>query len=153
MPDLPPNRKQRTRIHPSSASSPPQDVSLVVLDEVHYLGDPGRGSVWEEVIINLPAHIRLLSMSATVRNPEDLGYWIAEVHGPCDTVKTSFRPVPLAWRFCQAVKGEARVVPLLDARGRSINPLLLPPARRFDDGGGGAEGWSRWDGIRKNKAR
>lgn len=26
-----------------------QDVGLVVLDEVHYLGDPGRGSVWEEV--------------------------------------------------------------------------------------------------------
>lgn len=25
------------------------DVALVVLDEVHYLGDPSRGSVWEEV--------------------------------------------------------------------------------------------------------
>ncbi len=30
-------------------SSLMQDVGLVVLDEVHYLGDPGRGSVWEEV--------------------------------------------------------------------------------------------------------
>lgn len=26
-----------------------ETVGLVVLDEVHYLGDPDRGSVWEEV--------------------------------------------------------------------------------------------------------
>lgn len=56
------------------------DVGLVVLDEVHYLGDPHRGSVWEEVIINCPRHIQLLCMSATVRNPEDLGNWISKEH-------------------------------------------------------------------------
>ena len=55
------------------------DVGLIVLDEVHYLGDPYRGSVWEEVIINCPRHIQLLCMSATVRNPDDLGAWIAKV--------------------------------------------------------------------------
>ncbi len=55
------------------------DVGLIVLDEVHYLGDPHRGSVWEEVIINCPRHIQLLCMSATVKNPEDLGSWISKV--------------------------------------------------------------------------
>jgi hypothetical protein len=35
------------------------DVGLVVLDEVHYLGDPWRGSVWEEAIINCPKHIQV----------------------------------------------------------------------------------------------
>jgi superfamily II RNA helicase len=54
-------------------------VGLIVLDEVHYLGDPGRGSVWEEVIINCPKHIQLLAMSATVKNPDDLGDWISKV--------------------------------------------------------------------------
>ena len=34
-----------------------------------------------QVIINLPSHIQLLSMSATVRNPEDLGGWITQVGG------------------------------------------------------------------------
>ena len=57
------------------------DVGLVVLDEVHYLGDPWRGSVWEEVIINCPKHIQLLCMSATVKNPDDLGGWISQVSG------------------------------------------------------------------------
>lgn len=55
------------------------DVGLIVLDEVHYLGDPWRGSVWEEVIINCPRHIQLLAMSATVKNPDDLGGWISAV--------------------------------------------------------------------------
>jgi superfamily II RNA helicase len=46
--------------------------------QVHYLADPHRGSVWEEAIINCPRHIQLLCMSATVKNPEDLGAWISK---------------------------------------------------------------------------
>lgn len=46
--------------------------------QVHYLGDPDRGSVWEETIINCPRHIQLLAMSATVANPDDLGGWISQ---------------------------------------------------------------------------
>ena len=56
-----------------------EDVGLVVLDEVHYLGDPSRGSVWEEVIINSSKHIQLCAMSATVANADALGGWIDEV--------------------------------------------------------------------------
>ena len=32
-------------------------LGLVVLDEVHYLQDPYRGSVWEEVIILSPPEV------------------------------------------------------------------------------------------------
>ena len=46
--------------------------------QVHYLGDPDRGSVWEETIINCPRHIQLLAMSATIANPDDLGGWITQ---------------------------------------------------------------------------
>lgn len=49
--------------------------------QVHYLGSPGRGTVWEEVIIHCPTTIQMLAMSATVANPEDLGAWIRKV-GP-----------------------------------------------------------------------
>ena len=58
------------------------DVGLLVLDEVHYLGDPSRGSVWEEVIINCPPDIQILAMSATIANSDDLGAWINKVHPP-----------------------------------------------------------------------
>src|SRR6201990_1082698 len=47
-------------------------LGYVVLDEVHYLADAFRGAVWEEVIIHLPESVRLVALSATVRNAEEL---------------------------------------------------------------------------------
>ncbi len=52
------------------------DLGYVVMDEVHYLGDRFRGAVWEEVIIHLPAAVRLVSLSATVSNAEEFGEWL-----------------------------------------------------------------------------
>ena len=42
-----------------------EDLRFVVLDEVHYLQDTYRGPVWEEVIIHVPAPVRLVCLSAT----------------------------------------------------------------------------------------
>jgi len=104
------------------------DVGLIVLDEVHYLSDPWRGVVWEEVIINCPAHVQLLAMSATVRNPSDLGNWIAEVQGrECRTIRTTKRPVPLAWRFAQQEGRETVVYPLLSRSGKQLSRELRRP--------------------------
>ena len=36
------------------------DLTVVILDEVHFLQDTYRGPVWEEVIIHLPAYVRLV---------------------------------------------------------------------------------------------
>eukprot|EP00879_Flechtneria_rotunda_P015990 GHRR01016723.1.p1 GENE.GHRR01016723.1~~GHRR01016723.1.p1 ORF type:complete len:1310 (+),score=476.87 GHRR01016723.1:197-4126(+) len=98
------------------------DVGLIVLDEVHYLGDPWRGSVWEEVIINCPRNIQMLAMSATVKNPDDLGGWISQVHGECVTIKTRFRPVPLRWMFCHKAPRVGAVLEDLLAGGASAGP-------------------------------
>ncbi len=58
------------------------DLALVVLDEVHFLQDTYRGPVWEEVIIHLPQHVRLVCLSATVSNVAELAEWITTVRGP-----------------------------------------------------------------------
>ena len=49
------------------------DLGAVVLDEVHYLEDPYRGPVWEEVILHLPSTVVLVCLSATVSNHAELG--------------------------------------------------------------------------------
>src|SRR5205807_700904 len=50
-------------------SSPTLDgLDLVVLDEVHYLQDPYRGPVWEEILIHLPLAVSVVCLSATVSN-------------------------------------------------------------------------------------
>ena len=53
----------------------------MVLDEVHYLQDAYRGPVWEEVIIHLAAPVRLVCLSATVSNAEELAEWICRSCG------------------------------------------------------------------------
>lgn len=72
-----------------------QALRYVVLDEVHYLADRFRGPVWEEVIIHLPKHVRIIGLSATVSNVEDFARWIESVRGTTKLVITEHRPVPL----------------------------------------------------------
>jgi ATP-dependent RNA helicase HelY len=67
----------------------------VVLDEVHYLQDAYRGSVWEEIIIHLPRSVALVCLSATVSNAPELAAWIEAVRGPTDVVVETARPVTL----------------------------------------------------------
>jgi ATP-dependent RNA helicase HelY len=71
------------------------DVGVVVLDEVHYLQDPFRGAVWEEVIIHAPHHIQLVCLSATIANAAEFAGWVEERRGPTRLVVALERPVPL----------------------------------------------------------
>jgi ATP-dependent RNA helicase HelY len=48
-------------------------LGLVVLDEVHYLQDPFRGGVWEEVLILTPPAVRFVALSATIGNAKFVG--------------------------------------------------------------------------------
>ena len=70
-------------------------LGVVVLDEVHFIQDTYRGPVWEEVIIHLPAHVRLVCLSATVSNANELADWITTVRGPTEPVVEQTRPVRL----------------------------------------------------------
>jgi ATP-dependent RNA helicase HelY len=70
-------------------------LSHVVMDEVHYLADRSRGAVWEEVIIHLPEHVVLVSLSATVSNAEEFADWLVTVRGDTEVVVEEHRPVPL----------------------------------------------------------
>src|SRR5436305_3756693 len=67
----------------------------VVMDEVHYLQDPYRGAVWEEVLIHLPLSVSVVCLSATVSNAEEFGEWIGALRGPTRVVIEEKRPVPL----------------------------------------------------------
>ena len=71
------------------------DLGFVVMDEVHYLSDPFRGPVWEEIIIHLHAGVRLISLSATVSNASDFASWLRTLRGFTQVVATKERPVPL----------------------------------------------------------
>lgn len=77
-----------------------EKTAYVVLDECHYMGDEGRGTVWEEIIINCPWDIQLIGLSATVGNIDEIAEWISEVHRPIRKVVHQWRPVPLHYHLC-----------------------------------------------------
>ena len=78
------------------AASPTLDgLRYVVLDEVHYLQNPYRGAVWEEVIIHLAPEVDLVCLSATVSNAEEFADWIQTVRGETEAIIEERRPVRL----------------------------------------------------------
>ncbi len=78
-------------------------ISWVIFDEVHYLDDPERGTVWEEALLFSPPSVNLLALSATVPNVQQIAAWMSRVQGrPVRVVLEAQRPVPLVQIFqCQ----------------------------------------------------
>jgi superfamily II RNA helicase len=95
-------------------------VDAIVLDEVHYLSDISRGTVWEEIVIYCPKEVQLICLSATVANPDELAGWIGEIHGKTELVTSTRRPVPLTWYFST----KHSLLPLLDEKGINVNRKL-----------------------------
>lgn len=93
-----------------------ENVGFVVFDEMHYLGDMGRGPVWEEAIICSPPHVQLVGLSATVSNAEDLASWITRVHRPISLVIHDQRAVPLEHYYF--LDGKLHLV--MDADGNRV---------------------------------
>ena len=73
------------------------ELALVCFDEVHFIGDQDRGSVWEQSIIMLPKNVQMLMLSATIDKPENFAKWV-ELQNPLKSVflsSTQERVVPL----------------------------------------------------------
>jgi ATP-dependent RNA helicase HelY len=96
------------------------NLQYVVMDEVHYLADKFRGAVWEEILIHLPEHIHVASLSATVSNAEEFGDWLNEVRGNTDVIVSETRPVPLY----QHVLFNNRLLDLFTEDGK-VNPEIV----------------------------
>ena len=104
-----------------SGSTRLKGLGLTVLDEVHFLQDPYRGPVWEEVIMQLPAACRLVCLSATVSNARELAGWISEVHGHCEAVIEKTRPVELHDHFLLFDKRHRRIEEFRTLRNGGAN--------------------------------
>jgi superfamily II RNA helicase len=77
-----------------------QHREWIIFDEIHYLDDIERGTVWEETIILLPSHMKMLALSATIPNIGEFVHWLKEVHRfPIKVITEKTRPVPLHFFF------------------------------------------------------
>jgi ATP-dependent RNA helicase HelY len=110
-------------------------TDLVVLDEVHFMGDADRGVVWEEIMIYLPTRIPLLMLSATIGNAPQIAHWLESIRGrECIVVEETRRPVDLCLLFLHP---SGTLYPLLyttpkgrkvlDKHVRAYTQLSTPP--------------------------
>ncbi len=69
------------------------DLSLVIFDELHLLGDPDRGPTLEMVITKLRKRlpdVQVIGLSATISNAEEIAEWLN-----AKPIVSEWRPVPL----------------------------------------------------------
>lgn len=96
-----------------------EHVGAVVMDEFHSFNDPERGVVWELALVLLPAHVRVMLLSATVGNPYDFADWLKAKHARRVQVVTSAeRRVPLEYHWVE---------------DRTLTDLLVQMAAGDDD--------------------
>ena len=108
-------------------------LGVVVLDEVHFLQDRYRGSVWEEIIIHLPREVPLVNLSATIANATEFTDWVGSRRGPTGLVVESHRPVPLESLYLLNDKHREFRLELFPVFGRGAarpNPEVVKLLRR-----------------------
>lgn len=69
--------------------------ALLVIDEYQMISDHARGANYEAAIALAPPETRLLLLSGSVANPEDVVAWMRSLNRKAEVVLTKDRPVPL----------------------------------------------------------
>ncbi len=102
--------------------------SWVIFDEIHYIDNEERGTVWEESLIFLPKHMNILALSATIPNIKQLADWISSIHNkPIKTVIEDTRPVPLHFLFQfqnEVIDNVSRLKRMATGRPNRLNSLI-----------------------------
>ncbi|KAL7712285.1 DEAD/DEAH box helicase [Entamoeba marina] len=134
------------------------DVEWVIFDEVHYVNDEERGVVWEEVIMSLPSHTKMLMLSATVENALSFAEWIGRTkQQKVYLIKTLHRPVPLEHFVYIGKKGKANASLIQFKKGEkkfysddylAAYKRVVPRRTNTPNNKDG-----RRDGFKKNRAR
>ena len=79
-----------------TASLSLENLDAVIFDEVHYINNKERGSVWEETMILLPREVNMILLSATIDSAEFFASWLGELkQKTIHLISTTYRIVPL----------------------------------------------------------
>ena len=100
------------------------NTGLIILDEVHYLGDKERGTTWEEIFIHAPINIKFLCLSATIKNRNEFLEWIVSLRGPTSLIISENRPVPLEISLVASNKVTKKLSIIKSTKNKNNNPIF-----------------------------
>ena len=125
------------------------EVDLIVVDEIHLLGDPARGARLEGALSRfrrLNPFCRFLGLSATLGNRSELADWLQGVE-----YSSSWRPIPLRWSLRRYRRADekpgllaAEVAEARDGGGQSL--IFVQSRRRAES----LAGYLREQGLRSS---
>ncbi|AEH07265.1 DEAD/DEAH box helicase [Methanothermococcus okinawensis] len=94
-----------------------KDISVVVIDEIHLIGDESRGGTLEVLLTKLKTKktIQIIGLSATIGNPEELAKWLN-----AELIVDEWRPVKLKKGI-----GYGNKIMFIDDNGNTINEVIV----------------------------
>lgn len=125
-------------------------LRAVIIDEIHFLDDPERGTVWEEVLIYLHQRVQVVGLSATLSNLHEFASWLSFVRDRAvEVVEEHKRAVPLSFAVaCR--ESQLRSPAEMDTFSKEWQSRNAYALRRAEERGGrGRHG--RRGGRRANK--
>jgi len=113
-----------------------EHVSYVVFDEIHYINDIERGTIWEESLIFSPESIRFLCLSATIPNAHEFAHWIETIkEHKVHVVSNDKRVVPLKHLLFDSYLGMTDIASV-QKHAKEIENMIVRKNRhhlRWDD--------------------
>lgn len=77
------------------------EISTVIVDEIHIIGESDRGPRLESLIVRLNEFLynpTIIGLSATIANPQFLNQWLSSLGNDTILINSEERPVPLHYR-------------------------------------------------------
>ncbi len=78
------------------------DISTIIIDEIHIIGEPDRGPRLESLIVRLKEFLHnpcIIGLSATIANPKFFNSWLSSLGNKTVLIKSDIRPVPLHYKI------------------------------------------------------
>ena len=107
-----------------------ETVGVVVVDEIHNIGEEGRGPRLEGLLMRLRTQfpeIQFIYLSATVGNPKELADWTGST-----LIQHSHRPVPLEYEIVIAPNKNEKVKELVQEALQKKESLLIFTPTRYE---------------------
>ncbi|MFX1389406.1 MAG: DEAD/DEAH box helicase [Promethearchaeota archaeon] len=78
------------------------DISTIIIDEIHIIGESDRGPRLESLIVRLNEFLhnpQIIGLSATINNAEFFNSWLSSLGNKTTLIKSDERPVPLHYKI------------------------------------------------------
>ena len=104
------------------------DISTIIIDEIHIIGESSRGPRLESLIVRLNEFLhqpQLIGLSATIKNPEFFNAWLSSLGNDTKLIFSDARPVPLHYRIKVTQNKDSTIKKLIKATLENSGQILV----------------------------